>query len=248
MVANQSWLGISLNFSNTEDKTANSGSGFELLKNGDYRCTLKVMNKSELGQNHKPALTVTFTLDDYNDKEMTTNLFLPEQTDSETAITFKKENLYNFASRFIYRNITKAEFDKIPKEDVNKAIEELFLKTQPNVAGAKMLVNIKQEPFVSRDRDTRAVKWTDKPFNANICTKPVLKVIQELQKSGVEVDKFPVILFSNKVSAYGFGFYNDYNENAELKNSPSYDFIQSLGASAVSGSETATTDIGEVSF
>ena len=146
-----------------------------------------------------------------------------------------------------YRNITKAEFDKIPKEDVNKAIEELFLKTQPNVAGAKMLVNIKQEPFVSRDRDTKAIKWTDKPFNANICTKPVLKVIQELQKSGVEVDKFPVILFSNKVSAYGFGFYNDYNENAELKNSTSYDFIQSLGAAAESGSETAA-DNGEIAF
>lgn len=248
MVANQSWLGISLNFSNTEDKTADSGSGFELLKQGDYRATIKSVNKSELGANHKPALTITLTLDDYSDKELTTNIFLPEQTDSETAITFKKENLYNFFSRFVYRTITKSEFDKIAKDEVSKSVEELCIKNQPNFAGAKMLVNIKQEPFVSRDKDTGAVKWTDKPFNANICTKPVLKVIQELQKSGVEVDKFPVILFSNKVSAYGFGFYNDYNENAELKNSPSYDFIQSLGASTVSGSETATADIGEVSF
>ena len=228
MVANQSWLGISLNyFSNAEEKTS-EGSSFELLKEGFYRATVKNAYKSVIGSNNRPAFTVVFTLDDFSNKEINHIIYLEEDTDDETKKINKKNNLRNFFSRFVYRNITKSEYDKFSTKEVNDTIQELCVKNQPTFTGAKMLVDIKQEPFVSRDRDTKAIKWTDKPFNANICTKPILKVIQELQKSGVEVDKFPVILFSNKIAFNGCGFYNDYNENAKLKNSPSYDFIQSL--------------------
>ena len=49
-----------------------------------------------------------------------------------------------------------------------------------------------------------------------------------------------VILFSNKVAAHGFGFYNDFDADAVLKNSKAYDFIQENQNSAVStNNETA---------
>ena len=72
----QNWMGIDIDFNNVADKTADSG--FELLKEGDYRVTIKSFNKSELGNNHKQALTITMTLDDLNDKEQVHNLFLPD--------------------------------------------------------------------------------------------------------------------------------------------------------------------------
>ena len=52
----QNWLGLTIDFNGVEDKT--SESSFELLKEGEYRATIKSVNKSELGSNHKQALTI----------------------------------------------------------------------------------------------------------------------------------------------------------------------------------------------
>ena len=56
--------------------------------------------------------------------------------------------------------------------------------------------------------------------------KSILKMINEKENQGVDMSKMPVILFSNKVAAHGFGFYNDFDADAVLKNSKAYDFIQ----------------------
>ena len=61
------------------------------------------------------------------------------------------------------------------------------------------------------------------------------QIIAELEKNGVEVKNFPVIMFTNRIAPYGFGFYNDYDQNAELKNNKSYDFIQDLSNIATVG-------------
>lgn len=228
----QNWMGLTIDFGKVEDRT--SESNFELLQEGFYRATIKSVNKSELGQNHKQALTITLTLDDCSDKEIVHNLFLPENGDSESAIKFKNENLRNFFTRFAFRQLTKGEYEKLDSSVINAELQKI-MTTMPNFAGAKVLVHVKQEPFISRDRETKAVNWTNYVYNPNICTKQVLKLIQELEKNGVEVKNFPVIMFTNRIAPYGFGFYNDYDQNAELKNNKSYDFIQDLSNIATVG-------------
>lgn len=237
----QNWLGLSINFNNVEDKTS-EGSGFELLPEGFYRATLKNVIKSVIGANDKPALTITLTLDDENDKEFVHNLFLPENGDTENAIKFKNENLRNFFTRFIYKDLTKEEYKNLSSDEVNNALNDVMIN-QPNFAGAKMLVHIKQDPFIAVDQQTKAIKFTDLPISECLggCTKALLKLIQDKEKSGIVFDKMPVFLFSNKVAAHGFGFYNDYDKDIELKNSKSYDYIQSLNVANVGHSGTTTT-------
>ena len=222
----QNWLGISIDFNNVEEKTSES-SGKELLKEGFYRATIKAVTKTNIGANNKPVLKIDVTLDDYNDRELSYNLFLAEATDSENAKKFKNENLRNFLTRFAYRNLTKDEYLKISVDDITKTLSSL-MTTQPNFAGAKVFVDVKQEPFISRDKNTKAINFSNVAFNGSICPKSVLKLIQTEQVKGIEFDKFPVILFSNKIAPCVFGFYNDHNQNAELKNSKVYDFSQAF--------------------
>ena len=238
----QSWLGLSINFTNVEDKTSES-SNFELLKEGFYRATIKSANRSVLGANNKPALTITLTLDDCNNKEIVHNLFLPEATDKDTAKQFKEENLRNFFTRFAYNKLTKEEYSNLTTEEVNAKLQSL-MTTQPNFAGAKILVHIKQEPFISRDKATGAIKFTSvlKDDVIRQCTQPVLKLIQAEEQKGVDMFTMPVILFSNKVAAHGFGFYNDYDENAVLKDSKSFEFIQSIGANVVTNNSNESSE------
>ena len=222
----QNWLGFNVDFNNVDEKT--SDGGFELLKEGKYRATIKSVNKSVLGSKNKQALTVTMILDDFG-SEITHNLFLPENGDSESAIKFKNENLKNFFTRFVFRQLTKEEFDKIDKSVVNAELQKI-MSVQPNFVGAKVLVHLKQEPFISRDSNTRAINWTNAAYNPNELPQAILKIIQAEEQKGVEFKQLPLIMFSNKVTAFGFGFYNDFDETAELKDSKAYNYIQSLGA------------------
>ena len=236
----QNWLGIDINFSNVEEKTSESSS-FELLKEGWHRVTIKDFQKTTLGQNNKPVLSMVLNFDDF-DKELTHNLFLAEATDSENAKKFKNENLRNFLTRFAYRNLTKEEYLKISVDDITKMLSSL-MTTQPNFIGAKMLVDVRQEPFISRDKNTKAINFTNVDFNGAICPKSILKLIQTEQAKGIEFDKFPVILFSNKIAPCGFGFYNDYNENIELKNSKVYDFAQKINQGTSNNNDVIDEDI-----
>ena len=221
----QNWFGIDIDFSNVEEKTSERSS-FELLKEGWHRVTIKDFQETTLGQNKKPVLSMVLSFDDF-DKELTHNLFLAEATDSENAKKFKNENLRNFLTRFAYRNLTKEEYLYISPENIAKSLGDIK-RQQLNFIGAKMLVDVRQEPFISRDKNTKAINFTNVDFNGAICPKSILKLIQAEQAKGIVFDKFPVILFSNKIAPYGFGFYNDYNKNAELKNSKVYDFAQKI--------------------
>lgn len=237
----QNWLGLSINFNNVEDKTS-EGSGFELLPEGFYRATLQNVIKSVIGANNKPALTITLTLDDENNKEFVHNLFLPENGDTENAIKFKNENLRNFFTRFIYRGLTKEQYKNLSSDEVNNALNDVMVN-QPNFAGAKILVHIKQDPFIAMDQQKDGIKFTDLPISECLsgCTKPLLKLIQEKEQKGIVFEKMPVFLFSNKIAAHGFGFYNDYDKDIELKNSKSYDYIQSLNIIPVTNSNNTNT-------
>ena len=92
----------------------------------------------------------------------------------------------NFFTRFAFRQLTKAEFEQLDKNVINSELQKIQAQ-QPNFAGAKMLVTIKQEPYISRYSDTKGIKWTDKPYNPNELPKSILKLIQAEEKKGIEL-------------------------------------------------------------
>lgn len=225
--ANQNWLGFSANFDNVEDKT--SESSFELLQEGFYKATIKKVIKSVIGANNKPALTITLELEE-GKKEIVHNLFLPENGDEQSAIDFKLQNLRNFFTRCLYSKLTKEEYDKVDSTDKNEALAKMQTSSKgaAQFEGAKVLVDIRQEPFFATDKETGAMKFTEIDFASlvGLMPKKLLTMINNLEKKGIEVTKVPVTLFSNRIAAHGFGFYNDYNEELVHKNSKVYDFVQ----------------------
>lgn len=238
--ATQNWLGFSVNFENVEDKT--SESNFELLPEGFYKAEVKNVIKSVIGSNDKPALTVTLELEE-GKKEMVHNLFLPETGDEQTAIDFKLQNLRNFFTRCLYSKLTKDEYNALDSAEKNNALAKMqtSAKGPAQFIGSKVLVHVIQEPFIAQDKETKAIKFTDKPTAYLVAAMPksILKMINEKENQSVDMSKMPVILFSNKVAARGFGFYNDFNAGAVLKNSKAYDFVQANLVDA--GGSSATT-------
>lgn len=238
--ATQNWLGFSANFENVEDKT--SESNFELLPEGFYKAEIKNVIKSVIGSNDKPALTVTLELEE-GKKEIVHNLFLPETGDEQTAIDFKLQNLRNFFTRCLYSKLTKDEYNTLDSAEKNNALAKMqtSAKGPAQFIGSKVLVHIKQEPFIAQDKETKAIKFTDKPTSYLIAAMPrtILKMVNEKESQGVDMSKMPVILFSNKIAAHGFGFYNDFDADAVLKNSKAYDFVQANLVDA--GGSSATT-------
>lgn len=238
--ATQNWLGFSANFENVEDKT--SESNFELLPEGFYKAEIKNVIKSVIGSNDKPALTVTLELEE-GKKEMVHNLFLPETGDEQTAIDFKLQNLRNFFTRCLYSKLTKDEYNALDSAEKNNALAKMQTSSKgpAQFIGSKVLVHVKQEPFIAQDKETKAIKFTDKPTAYLVAAMPksILKMINEKENQGVDMSKMPVILFSNKVAAHGFGFYNDFDADAVLKNSKAYDFVQANLVDA--GGSSATT-------
>lgn len=242
--ATQNWLGFSANFENVEDKT--SESSFELLPEGFYKAEIKNVIKSVIGGNNKPALTITVELEE-GKKEIVHNLFLPENGDEQTAIDFKLQNLRNFFTRCLFSKLTKDEYNALDSAEKNNALAKMqtSAKGPAQFIGSKVLVHIKQEPFIAQDKETKAIKFTDKPtaYLINSMPKKVLSLINEKEKLGIDMSKVPVILFSNKIAAHGFGFYSDFDPDAVLKNSKTYDFVQAnLNDSSNS---TSTTEANE---
>ncbi len=227
MATSQNWLGFSANFENVEDRT--SESNFELLPEGFYKAEIKNVIKSVIGSNDKPALTITLELEE-GKKEIVHNLFLPENGDEQSAIDFKLQNLRNFFTRCLFSKLTKDEYNALDSNEKNNALAKMQTapKGPAQFIGSKVLVHIKQEPFIAQDKETKAIKFTEKStaFLISEMPKSILKMISEKEKQGIDMSKMPVILFSNKVAAHGFGFYNDFDVDAVLKNSKVYDFVQ----------------------
>ena len=227
MATSQNWLGFSANFENVEDRT--SESNFELLPEGFYKAEIKNVIKSVIGSNDKPALTITLELEE-GKKEIVHNLFLPENGDEQSAIDFKLQNLRNFFTRCLFSKLTKDEYNALDSNEKNNALAKMQTapKGPAQFIGSKVLVHIKQEPFIAQDKETKAIKFTEKAtaFLISEMPKSILKMISEKEKQGIDMSKMPVILFSNKVAAHGFGFYNDFDADAVLKNSKVYDFVQ----------------------
>ena len=241
--ATQNWLGFSANFENVEDRT--SESNFELLPEGFYKAEVKNVIKSVIGSNDKPALTVTLELEE-GKKEIVHNLFLPENGDEQGAIDFKLQNLRNFFTRCLYSKLTKDEYNALDSAEKNNALAKMqtSAKGPAQFIGSKVLVHIKQEPFIAQDKETKAIKFTDKLTAQLVSSMPkrILNLINEKENLGIDMTNVPVILFSNKIAAHGFGFYNDFDADAVLKNSKAYDFVQANLNSANSKAEIVSAE------
>lgn len=218
MTQNTNWLGFSADFSKVEDEIATELKTFELLPEGWYKAVIKSAEKEEIGQKKTPCLKVKVELED-KDKEIDTQIWLPNGTNDE----FKTKALKNFLASCVYSQLKRAEYLAIPNEQKNAAFNNSNLN---QFIGAKVLVKVTQEPFVSKDKNTQAINWTNTPISTlGKIPKSIEKLLNDLRNNGIVVKNLPKILFSNRIALLGFDFYNEFNPNAELKDNYAKGFV-----------------------
>lgn len=241
-----SWLS-GFSFAGTKEPVKTSS----LLPPGLYKAVVKNAYRSTIGTKNTPATTVVFELED-SGKEIVHNYFDPSETDTSD---FKIKGLRNFLTRMIYHQENSQDYKLKDNDSINADLEKVaglsqaqLAKWLEKLAGRKVLVNLTQEPFISKKDG--AIEFLDIPKNSLIDSIPanILRVIaQHEEYTGTTLEKMPKIAFTNKINPFGNGvqFYADYEEK-ELKNSASYDWVQSLKKQAVAASADFSDDlIGE---
>lgn len=232
MTATQNWMGINFSFDKVADEQSSSNKSIGTLECGLYKSTIKNAYISVIGEKNTPALTVVFDLE--TGKEIVNNFWLTKLDDIESA---NVKNLRNFLSRVLYCDLTTAEFKALSSEEVNKKCLSAMNAIGKNnesaakLAGKNVLLDITQKPFISRDKETKALKFTNvlKAYNLSDIPKALLKVIEEAEeKAGVTYDNIPQFGFKNELRMYGCHFYNDFDAEAKFYNTKAYDYVQSL--------------------
>lgn len=243
MTASKSWLGVNLNFDGVDDSTSKS-SGFELLKCGFYPAIIKGFEVKKTETNS--CLEVTFELEE-SKKELKGNYWLPKKGDKPESIEIKKRNLKNLFTRAMFSEITEAEYKAMDKAEVDKQVNELLGQDPKVLAGKKVAVKVQQSPFVSKDKETKAIKFLkiDKASVIQGMPDSILKAIQYLEtKAGVQYEKMPMISFSNDVGMNGIDFYLDYNADKDKKyDSKAYEWYQTIKGGKTVSSSSAQGDI-----
>lgn len=243
MTASKSWLGVNLSFDGVDDSTSKS-SGFELLKCGFYPAIIKSLEVKKTDTN--ACLEVVFELDD-NKKEVKGNYWLPKKGDKPESIDIKKRNLKNLFTRAMFSEITEAEYKAMDKAEVDKQVNELLAQDPKVLVGKKVAVKVQQSPFVSKDRETKAIKFLEINKASVVQGMPdsILKAIQYLEtKAGVQYEKMPMISFSNDVGMNGIDFYLDYNADKDKKyDSKAYEWYQTIKGGNTAPSSSAKSDL-----
>ena len=247
MTATQNWMGINFSFDNVADESSKQGNFRGTLECGLYKSTIKNAYISVIGEKNTPALTVVFDLE--VGKELVHNFWLTKLDEPEAA---NVKNLRNFLSRVLYCELTEKEFKSLDSEEINKkclSVMNAIGKKNENAAklvGKTVLLDITQKPFISRDRETKALKFTSvsKAGALSDLPKALLKVIEEAEeKAGVTYDNIPQFGFKNELKMYGCHFYNDYDTEAKFYNTKAYDYVQALKAEATTS--TATNQVAD---
>lgn len=232
----QNWMGINFSFDKVADEQSSNNIGLGTLQCGLYKSAIKNAYISVIGEKNTPALTVVFDLE--VGKELVHNFWLTKLDDPESA---NVKNLRNFLSRVLYCELTSAEFKSLESDEVNKkclSVMNAIGKKNENAAklvGKTVLLDITQKPFISRDRETKALKFTSVPKSYKLADLPqaLLKVIEEAEeKAGVTYDNIPQFGFKNELKMYGCHFYNDFDAEAKFYNTKAYDYVQELKAEA----------------
>lgn len=233
MATTKNWLGIDFSFDNVADKVSSSATGVGLLQCGLYKAVIEKGYATFVGQKNTPCLTIEWNLEDFG-KKITNNLWLTKLDDSDSA---NMKNLKNFLSRVLFEELTEADYKALPKEEVNDACMEFMTKLASNkeyaniLVGKKALIDLTQNPFISRDRDTKEIKLTNKNKKDVLSELPqqLVKVIEEQENlSGMIFGKLPEFAFKNEIKMYGIHFYNDYKEDAKFYDTKAYEYVQKL--------------------
>lgn len=248
MTTTQNWMGINFSFDNVADEQSSNNQSIGTLECGLYKSTIKNAYISVIGEKNTPALTVVFDLE--VGKELVHNFWLTKLDEPEAA---NVKNLRNFLSRILYCELTEKEFKSLDSEEVNKkclSVMNAIGKKNENAAklvGKTVLLDITQKPFISRDRETKALKFTNVNKNAVVdeLPKALLKVVQEAEeKADTTYDNVPQFGFKNELKMYGCHFYNDFLEEAKFyNNTKAYDYVQALKAEATTS--TATNQVAD---
>lgn len=247
MTTTQNWMGINFSFDNVADEQSSNNKSIGTLECGLYKSTIKNAYISVIGEKNTPALTVVFDLE--IGKEIINNFWLTKLDDIESA---NVKNLRNFLSRVLYCDLISSEFKALESEEVNKkclSVMNAIGKNNENaakLAGKNVLLDITQKPFISRDKETKALKFTNvsKAGALSDLPKALLKVIEEAEeKAGVTYDNIPMFGFKNELKMYGCHFYNDYDPEAKFYNTKAYDYVQALKAEA--NTSTATNQVSD---
>jgi len=248
----QNWMGINFSFDKVADEQSSNSNFVGTLECGLYKSTIKNAYISVIGEKNTPALTVVFDLE--VGKELVHNFWLTKLDDPDSA---NVKNLRNFLSRVLYCELTEKEFKSLDAEEVNKKCMSVMTaigKKNENAAklvGKTVLLDITQKPFISRDRETKALKFTNTPKAYKLADLPkaLLKVIEEAEeKAGVTYDNIPMFGFKNELKMYGCHFYNDFDTEAKFYNTKAYDYVQALKAEASASTANQVADdelIGE---
>lgn len=227
-----SWLGAGFSFDGVKDETSSSGDGLGLLQAGLYKAKIENAIVGVIGEKDTPALIVVFELE--NGKKITNNFWLTKLDDAESA---NVKNLRNLLTRSLYSELTEKEFKALDAKEVNERCEKVLTAIAKNGNNASklndknVLVDITQKPFISVDKNTKAMKFTSVNKNSVIGEIPqaLLKIIEEKEtNAGVTYDKVPEFAFTNALKMYGIGFYNDFDENKKLYDTKAYQYVQSL--------------------
>lgn len=247
----QNWMGINFSFDKVADEQSSNSSFVGTLECGLYKSTIKNAYISVIGEKNTPALTVVFDLE--VGKELVHNFWLTKLDEPDSA---NVKNLRNFLSRVLYCELTEKEFKSLEAEEVNKkclSVMNAIGKKNENASklvGKTVLLDITQKPFISRDKETKALKFTNIPKAYKLADLPqaLLKVIEEAEeKAGVTYDNIPQFAFKNELKMYGCHFYNDFNPEAKFYNTKAYDYVQELKAKEANTNNQIADDelIGE---
>lgn len=248
MTTSKSWLGVNLSFDGVDDSTSKS-SGFELLKCGFYPATIKSLEVKKTENN--ACLEAVFELEE-SKKEVKGNYWLPKKGDKPESIDIKKRNLKNLFTRAMFSEITEAEYKAMDKTEVDKQVNELLTQDPKVLVGKKVAVKVQQNPYVSKNKETKAIKFLEINKSSVIQGMPdsILKAIQYLEnKAGIQYEKMPMISFSNDVGMNGVDFYLDYNADKDKKyDSKAYEWYEGIKNGGTSSAKSDIIDEEEIPF
>lgn len=248
MTTSKSWLGVNLSFDGVDDSTSKS-SGFELLKCGFYPAVIKSLEVKKTENN--ACLEVVFELEE-GKKEVKGNYWLPKKGDEIKSIDIKKRNLKNLFTRAMFSEITEAEYKAMDKVEVDKQVNDLLTQDPKVLVGKKVAVKVQQSPYISKDKETKAIKFLEIDKSSVIKSMPdsILKAIQYLEnKAGIQYEKMPMIAFSNDIGMNGVDFYLDYNDEKDKKyDSKAYEWYQGIKNGGTSSVKSETINVEEIPF
>ena len=246
MATTQNWMGINFSFDNVADESSKSGGFVGLQQCGKHKAELKNLYFSVIGAKERPALTSVWVLED-SGKEIIESLHCDQMNLKEFPNSKQPARIRNLMTRILFSELTEKEFKELSDDEINEKVSKALtaIQKKPTSAeklfGRKTLLDITQTPFIAKDKDTKAIKFTamDKLTHLNELPDALVKCIKNHESyTETSLDKVPEFAFKNELKWYGVHFYNDFDAEAKFYNTKAYDYVQALKAEATTSTAT----------